>query len=460
MNRSDEPDDPLDPPDDPRQDEVGDGAAVDPPGGHGLGAEDLEDALVDGDRAVQPGTARAALASRPFRRVFLGSLLSNTGTWMQNIVLAAWTFTLTGSETFVSLVVFAQLGPLLLFTIVGGALADVFDRRRLLLWVAGQQTVLSIVLAVVASQDDPSRVMILAIVLAIGIGQAVHAPTFTSVIPTLVPRRDLQGAVSLNSVNMNASRVVGPAIGGVIMGVWGPAAVFALNAVSYSAIIVVIATMTLPAVPPPGPDDRGLSRLLRGFAVARRDRIIGRCLVTMALFSFFCLPFVTQLAALAERNLGIDPQSAAYGLLYACFGMGALLGALSISTILAGKGLERIVRVGLAGFAVTTCAMALLREPAPAYPIALVVGFCYFATVTSLSTVVQLRVSDAERGRVMALWIMAFGGTVPVGGLLFGPLMELTSITAVMLGGVVVAVILVWFADLGDGSTNPAPAGS
>lgn len=411
-----------------------------------------------GQRALARGTARAALRSPRFRAVFAGALASNIGTWMQNITLAAWTFTLTGSEAFVSLVVFAQLGPMLLFTLIGGTLADLIDRRRLLIVVAVQQSLFSVALAVLATSDDPSRVGILAIVLAIGVGQSVHAPTFTSVLPTLVPREDLPGAISLQSANMNASRVIGPAIGGVVLGVYGPSMVFVLNAVSFLAIIGVLVRLRFPPVPQQG-DERGLRRLLLGFTVARRDRIVGRCLLTMGLFSFFCLPFVTQLAALAERNLGIEAESTAYGALYATFALGALLGALSIGTVLSGKALESIVRFGLVGFAVSVAVFALLRHAAPAYPVGLLVGFCYFATVTSLSTVLQSRISDAQRGRVMAVWIMAFGGTVPIGGLVFGPLMELTSVTTVMLFAAAVAVLLWWVADLHDRS-RPASTGA
>jgi len=420
----------------------------------GVSEEDLEDAFVEGDRTITPGTARAAMAHPLFRRVWIGSLLSNVGTWMQNITLGVFAFQLTQSETFVSWVVFAQLGPLLLLTVLlGGTLADMFDRRSLLLWVAVQQAVLSLVLAFIVAADEPSKTALLAVVLAIGIGQAVNAPTFTAVVPSLVPRHDLPGAVSLQSVNMNASRVVGPALGGIVLGTLGVPAVFVFNSLSYLFIIVVLVRVRFPAIAPP-PDgiavSRGLARVFSGFTVANRDRVIKRSLLTMAAFSFFCLPFIGQMAALAEQNLGLDGDSTAFGLLYASFGLGALLGALSIGTVLAGSPLPTVIRLGLAGFGVCLSAFALLRDAAPAYPVILLLGFCYFATVTSLSTVLQTRLADHERGRVMALWIMAFGGTVPVGGLVFGPIMEATSITAVVLFGAVVAVALIPFADVRD----------
>jgi len=406
----------------------------------------------------RPGTISSALRHRRFRAVFLGGLVSNTGSWMQNVTLAAWTFTLTGSETFVSLVVFAQLGPLLLFTLVGGTLADIIDRRKLLMIVGVQQIAFALALAMLASQDDPSRIGILACVLAIGMGQAVNAPTFSSLLPTLVPREDMAGAISLQSVNLNASRVIGPAIGGVILGVWGPSTVFVLNAVSFTAILTVVFMLRFPAVPNDPSAPTGFSRILGGFTVARSDPVVGRALITMALFSFLSLPFVTQMPAVAERNYGIVPESAAYGAFYAVFALGSLLGALSVGTVFAGRSHPRLVRLGLAGFAVTLALLALLRTPTAAFAMATAVGFFYFVTVTSLSTIVQHRISDAQRGRVMALWIMAFGGTVPVGGLVFGPMMELTSVTAVMLVGAVSAAGLVALARLGAPEPDPTTA--
>lgn len=375
---------------------------------------------------------------------------------MQNVTLAAWTFTLTGSETFVSLVVFAQLGPLLLFTVVGGTLADIFDRRRLLLVVGFQQVVFALALAVLASQDNPSRIGILGCVLAIGMGQAVNAPTFSSLLPTLVPRQDMAGAISLQSVNLNASRVIGPAIGGVVLGIWGPSTVFVLNAVSFTAILSVVFRLRFPPVPADPHAPSGFGRIMAGFTVARNDPVVGRALATMALFSFLALPFVTQMPAVAERNFGIVPESAAYGAFYAVFALGSLLGALAVGTVLSGRSLPHLVRIGLAGFGVNLFVLAVIGAPAAAYVVVTLVGFFYFMAVTSMSTIVQHRISDAQRGRVMALWIMAFGGTVPIGGLVFGPMMELTSVTTVMMIGAASAVGLVALARLGDGTDTPA----
>ncbi|HEX2574776.1 MAG TPA: MFS transporter, partial [Aquihabitans sp.] len=200
-------------------------------------ADEVEDAYVEGTRPLVPGTARSAFSHPTFRTVYLGAFASNIGTWMQNVVLGALAYNLTGSAVFVGIMTAAQLGPLLLFSMVGGMLADAFDRKKLLVALSVQQALFSLALAVVTVPEDPNRVAMVAVVLCIGVGNALYAPAFSAVVPVLVPRRDMSGAISLNSVQMNASRVVGPAIGTTIYASFGPSWVFVVNAVSFAFVI-------------------------------------------------------------------------------------------------------------------------------------------------------------------------------------------------------------------------------
>lgn len=414
-------------------------------------------------RSPVPGTARSALAHRTFRIVFWGSFASNIGTWMQSVTLGAYALDLTGSPTFLSLVLFAQLGPMLALSVVGGALADMVDRRRLLIVAEVVQLLGSATLALLVANGRPSPAALVAVVGFIGVGLAIHLPTFSAVLPALVGRDDLAGAVSLNSTQMNVARVLGPALGGLAFATFGAASVFGFNALTYLFVIAALLAVRLPPVQAePGTDRVGWRRLVGGLAVARHDPIVRRCLTAMATFAFLCLPFIGQMPTLAQRNLGIEPRSVAYGLLYTCFGIGAITGAISIGTFLADWSKPRLVRVGLLGFAASLAVLALLRAPAIAYPVAAVVGFFYFATVTALSVVLQERLADAVRGRVMALWVMAFGGTIPLGLLLAGPLVEATSISWVMGYGVLAAIALAAYAKLdpaGTGSGGRVAAG-
>lgn len=410
--------------------------------------EDATDALVDGDRTFVHGTAQAALSHRDFRVVWGGTFASNIGTWMQNVLLGAYGYELTHSASYVGLLFFAQLGPLLVLAPLGGVLADIIDRRRLLIWMQLEQLAFSLVLAALAAAAHPSRAAIVACVFAIGIGNALSAPALSAILPTLVPRPDLAGAVSLQSAQMNLSRVIGPAIGAPLYSLLGASPVFVLNAGTYLfAVGSLLAVRRAGAAEPPHGERLG-TRLLSGFRIAWRDRLIRRVLLTMAMFSFFSLVFVGLMPVLAQANLDIRPRSVAYGLLYAAFGLGAAVGAISVGTLFAARSKARLVRPGLVAFAALLAGFAALRESAPAYPVAFVLGFAYFVVITSLSTVLQEHVDDAVRGRIMALWVMSFGGIVPVGVLAGGYLVHVTSITAVLVAGAVVALCLALYADL------------
>jgi predicted MFS family arabinose efflux permease len=375
---------------------------------------------------------------------------------MQNVVLSAFGYRLTHSAAYVSLLQFAQLGPLLFLATPAGVLADRVNRRKLLIGMLLQQLLFSLLLAWVARGGNPDRTLLVVLVLIIGAGNAFTGPAIGASLPMLVPRADLAGAVSLQSFQMNASRVIGPAIGGVLYPVFGAAAVFAVNAATYLFAVASIIAVRFPQ-PRKETQDKGLAQLFSGFRIARRDPLIRRALTVIATMSFFCLTFVGLMPVIAADNLGMDVRSLSFGLLYAGFGSGAALGAMSIGTVLAHRSKPRIVRGGLVAFAILLAAFGLVRAPALAYPVAIALGFAYFSVVTSLSTILQQHLEDHVRGRIMALWIMGFGGTVPLGTLAAGPVADHTSITVVVLIGAAVAVLLASYADMTRMQPRTAP---
>ena len=416
--------------------------------GHEPDTDEATEAIIEGDLGFRRGTAQAALRNRDFRIFWGGTFASNIGTWMQNVLLGAFGYELTGSAVFVGILFFAQLGPLLFMSTVGGVLADVVDRRKLLIITQVEQLVLSMLLAVLAAGGNPSRVALVACVFAIGVGNSLSAPAIAAILPTLVPRADLPGAVSLQSVQMNLSRVIGPAIGAVIYSRTSAAPVFAINAGTYLFAVAGVILARYHPYAPGEVEERGLARLLSGFRLAARDPLIRRILTTLVLFSFFSLTFVGLMPAIAADNFGIRPRSIEYGLLYAAFGLGAATGAISVGTLLAGRSKAPIPRLGLVVFAGLLTVFALLRTDPPAYPLAFVLGFFYFLVITSLATVLQENVNDSSRGRIMALWIMGFGGVVPVGVLVGGFVASYTSVTLVLLIGAAAALLLAPYARL------------
>jgi MFS family permease len=424
--------------------------------------EEIEDAVVDGDRPLGTGTAISALRHRTFRIVFLGAFASNIGTWMQNVVLGAYAYDISRSSTFVGVIIFAQLGPALLLAMVGGLIADKVDRKKFLIVLSVEQLLFSLVLAWVVRVPSPSHVVLVLVVVMVGVGSAMFGPAYSAILPSLVDRTDLPGAISLNSAQMNASRVIGPVIGGVTFHFVGPAWVFAGNAATYLFVVAALMVVSLPTLPRATQQASRWRQLTAGITTARADRVVGRCLVTVFVFSLLALAFVGQMPVVAAHNLGIDPRSASYGVLYACFGTGALVGAISIGTVFSRTSKAMIVRVSLLCYAAALTVFALLRTALPAFFAVAVVGAFYFAFITALNTALQTQLSDAVRGRVMALWIMGFGGTVALGNLIIGPVVSTVGITAVLIFGAGVALLLAWYADVrvqGD-EASPEPATS
>lgn len=393
------------------------------------------------EHGFRPGSARAALAYPDFRRMWIASFASNIGTWMQNVVLPAYVYDRTGKASIVGLLVFAQLGPLLLLSIPAGVIADRFDRRRWLIAMQIVQLLFSLALFPLAAGDAPIWSLFL-VALGVGIGNALNAPAWSAMLPTLVSLDDLPGSISLNSTMINGSRVIGP----IIVAVLAPFGVttsqfFVLNAVTY--FFVVFALLSIHLGPPPKVHhEKGWRQFAAGIKIARSKPEASRLLLSLTSFSFLSLPYVGLFAAVTELNFGIKGKTSTYKWLYATWGLGACLGGLAIGTVFVSWDKRRLIRFGFAAFAVCLTAFAVAREPIGAFISGFFLGFAYFGTTTSMMTVMQSRLASHERGRVMALWFMAFGGTVPLGNLVFGPVIDAIGARWVLAAGAVWALWL------------------
>ncbi|MGI9623832.1 MAG: MFS transporter [Acidimicrobiales bacterium] len=398
---------------------------------------------------VKRGTARSAWANQDFRRLYVASFASNAGRWMQNTTLGVLAWELTGSSTYLGLLIFATLAPLAVLSLIGGSLADTVDRRKLLLSTQVWQMVWSFVLAAMVVDGQIGEVTLLALVFVIGLGQGIYAPAFVSILPTLAGPGNMPAAIAMNSAQINAARVVGPALGGWLVSQFGFAEVFALNAGTYLFVIIAIWI-----TPMPSPVSSGQSlgdRIFGGFRVAYRAPQVGQPLVIMTTFTFLCLPFIGQLPAIAEVNLGIDAQSTQYGYFYALFGAGALAGAIASSTLFLNIAPSLMLRLSFIGFGVSLLWLALVNEVELAYGAITSVGFFYFMLPVILATAWQEHVDDSVRGRIAALWVLSFGGAVPLANLVAGPIVEATSLEALMIVGAVAAFVLAFTARLRGG---------
>ncbi|CAB4951454.1 MAG: MFS transporter [Actinobacteria bacterium] len=410
--------------------------------------ENIVCATVNGCKPVERESATAAFRNPEFRTVWLGTFVSSIGTWMQNVVLGAYVLMLTGNPWFVALTFFACMGPQLFLSPVGGLLADIMDRRRLLVVLQLEQLIFSVALAFVASRENPNTWAIFACALMVGIGNALSAPAVASLLPTLVKPEDLKGAVALQATQYNLSRVIGAMSGAVLLSVFDFGFLFVINAATYVFAIVSVVIAKYPGHISEPSSNSGLQQLSSGFRIAAADPLIRRVLTTMAMFSFFSLTFVGLLPVIATDNFGIPVPSSTYALLYSVYGLGALVASVSVGGYLRGRSLARLIQGAFLVFAALLACYALTRRIELAFPVGFVLGFAYFSLITSMSMTLQAHLDDSIRGRISGLWMMTFNGTVPLGSLVAGVSLLFINVTALLLFGAVVAVLLAFYCNL------------
>lgn len=379
-----------------------------------------------------PATLRP-LTCRNYRLAFCGAVLSNTGTWMQNVAVQWLVYQQTGSAAWVGLATFAQFIPIFFAGPIGGALADRMDRRGLLLRAQGWMMAWSILLAALTLTGAITPILVVATVLALGFGFAFHGPAWQAVVPHLVPREQLTQAIALNSAQMSAARVLGPAIGGVLIPLLGPGGVFVLNALSYVAVLAAVMLLKLDP-----PERRGearpiLTEIVGGVRYILAHRALAWLVGAVLAVSLFAAPLISLLPVYAEDVLGGDSRT--LGMLTACLGAGSLIGALSLGELGDRVRLPALVGGALALLGAATLSVAFtpgFGEVALAATAAAILlsGVFRLVAVSAANSAIQLRADDRYRGRVLSLMFLAFGGGFPVGSLLAGAAADLVGVQA------------------------------
>jgi MFS family permease len=381
-------------------------------------------------RPPRSGGAFRALRVAAFRRYFAGQVVSASGTFVQQTALAWAVLNMTGSASKLGLVLASGGVPYLLFGPLGGRLVDRVDNRRLLLATQACYGLLAVVLWLVASAGRLSVPLIVSLSVAGGFVQIADSPARLAFVGQLVPAPDLASAVSLNGVIMNSSRVIGPAVAGLLIVEVGTTPCFAVNAVSYALVLLALATIH-PSVPArSGPARGGVGEAL---SYVRGHQQLYLPLAMMALVGLVAFNFNVALPLLAKDTY--HDGGGTYGLLSVLLSIGSVAGSLAVGMIghprrryLLGSSLAFGACLTLAAAApnVTTGGIALLLT-----------GFSGYLLVTMASTALQLHADPAYRGRVMALWVFVYLGTTPVGNILAGWLSAAEGPRAVLLAGAV-----------------------
>lgn len=383
-----------------------------------------------------------AFTYRDFRVLWFGAFTSTVGTWMQRVAQSWLVFDMTQSSFFLGLDDFLGQLPILLFTLIGGVIADRHDRRRLLLASQYVQMATAFVLAALVFFGHVRIWHILALSAVTGFAQAFGGPAYQSLIPSLVHKKDLPNAIALNSIQFNLARVFGSLLAGVAL-FFGTAACFGLNGLSF--LVVIVALMSLHIKHIPTPDRKPmLEEMKGGIAYARSEPSIIALTVLAFLTTFLGLPLLTFLPVFAHEIFQGDVAS--YTHLMAFSGAGAVLGALGVAWMGRARRMGLIlllVQIALGGL---VTAFALSRDWWLSCGILFLAGAALIIVFSMTASLVQLIVPDHLRGRVVSIYMVAFRGGMPLGSLAGGYAASLTSAPHVLaVNGALVAVVALYF---------------
>lgn len=410
--------------------------------------------------ALAVGQTFTALRHPHYRRFWWGGLVSLTGSWMRITALSWLVYDLTGSPLLLGAVTFVNTVPTMLLAFYGGALADRTEKRHVLVATQATFMAVAVALAVLTLTGRIDVWQIMALSAVSGIAAALDMPARQSLIPHLVVREDLTNAIALNSAMFNGSRIVGPAIAGLILGEFGGRAgagwAFAVNAVTYLAVISALLAIPVDSRPSAAVQKPVLDDLREGMAYARSSPPLRTLLALLAVAGIFGLSFTVLMPVFARDVLDVPAQG--LGMLMTASGVGSTIGAL----LMASARMDRpgVVIMGtFAGFVALLAAFAL----SPVYPLSLALLAATSGTMTAYmsatNTTIQSIVPDAMRGRIMSFYVFALFGTAPLGGLIMGWLASaLGSQAAVFIGAVVCALAAAAAWSAGRAVSRPAPA--
>lgn len=413
-------------------------------------------------------SAWSPFGHKAFALLWTATLISNIGTWMHDVGAGWLMTTLNPSPDVVTLVQAATTLPIFLFALFAGTLADRVNKRSLLVIVNAVLFVVISMLAVLVAMERMTPTLLIAFTFAIGTAAAFMAPAWQSVVPELVPREKLKPAIALNSMGLNISRAIGPAIAGFLITAVGLTAPFALNAATHILIIGALLLWKRPEAPPRTlpPEPIGAA-MITGLRHAAYNGPLKATLVRAFGFFLFASAYWALLPLVAREMPGGGAEL--YGMLLASIGAGAVAGALLLPRVREQLDTNKVAAAGAAATAVAMLLLSTVAVPAAAVAAAFFGGVGWIAVLTSLNVSAQTALPNWVRARGLAIFMMVFFGSMAAGSTLWGQVATLASVDFALLvaaTGVLVAIPLTWRARLGQGedldlspsSYWPAPA--
>jgi MFS family permease len=385
-----------------------------------------------------------ALRHRNFQLFFSGQLISLIGTWMQTVAESWLVYRMTHSALLLGAVGFASQFPVFLVAPLGGIVADRYNRHKVVIATQVASMIFDSTLAVLTLANIVTVRQIFVLAILMGVVNAFDIPARQSFLVDMVGRGDLMNAIALNSSMFNGARILGPAIAGILVAKIGEGWCFAVNGVSYLAVIAGLLMMQVERPMALAKEASPLTHIIEGFNFVRQTAPIRAILMLLGLVSLVAMPYVVLMPVFADKVLHGGARG--LGILMGATGVGALFGALTLATRKGVRGLGRWVAFSCAGFGLSLLLFSFSRHFWLSAGILLPVGFCMMLQMSSSNTLIQAMVPDQLRGRVMALYSMMFMGMAPFGALFGGAIADrLGAPLTITLGSVACMGGAAWF---------------
>lgn len=387
--------------------------------------------------------AFAAFTYRDFRVLWFGAFTSTVGTWMQKVAQSWVVLDLTNSSFYLGLDDFLGQLPILLFTLIGGVIADRHDRRWLLLGSQYVQMATAFILAALVFHGGIHITHVLVLSFTTGLAQAFGGPAYQALVPSLVAKKDLPNAIALNSIQFNLARVFGPLLAGATMAALGPAFCFSLNGLSFLVVIVALMSLTVKHIPPVERKPM-MHELKGGLAYAKSEPTIIALTVLASMTTFLGLPLLTLLPIFAREIFQGDIGR--YSVMMAYSGIGAVLGALVVAWLGRFRHMGITLLLVQLVFGLLITAFAMSRVFWLSNLLLFLAGAALLMVFSMASSLVQLIVPDHLRGRVVSIYMVAFRGGMPLGSLVSGFLASRASAPTILaINGVLLAAVALYF---------------
>lgn len=385
----------------------------------------------------------AAFAYRDFRILWFGALASTIGTWMQKTAQSWLVFDLTKSTFYLGLDDFLGQLPILLFTLIGGVIADRHERRRLLLGSQMVQMATAFALAALVFFGAVHVWQILALSFATGLAQAFGGPAYQSLLPLLVKKKDLPNAIAFNSIQFNLARTLGPLLAALTLAAFGMAACFGLNGLSYLLVILALLSLSVRQVKPPARTSIA-HEMKGGLSYVRTEPALAGLTVLGFLTTFLSGPLLTFLPAIARNVFGGGIEE--FSRLMAFSGAGSVLGALIVAWLGRFKHMGRTLLVVQVAFGALLVAFAASRSLWLSAILLFFTSATLMIATSMMFSIMQLAVPDHLRGRVVSIYMLAFRGGMPLGSLAAGYVATLVSApVTLMANGILMAIVAVYY---------------